>query len=308
MKSINIILTLTIVALTVTGCKQNEKKPSEIKEQGTEKSANNEGYLIVSDSRQHCDVDFNDARRFGYMIADKGLFVDFQIMGGGRGGYQYAISVARWQPDGDNINIESFKMGVGRPGKFKFTDTPPGYPMLAMTLAPTFDCEQQEYASMKNNIGKLVFHFSKSDSVAAMAKEIINSQGYEQLKQFIENYKPDNTSTSSASPIEATQGDEDFNKFYKKFSVDLKFQQSRIKFPLQVSNDDNDFTYASTSEIGGSVVWTDEWPEAKLKTTISSNTAKAEYWNSQSGELNLQYEFKKLDGKWYLTSCYSESK
>jgi len=154
------------------------------------------------------------------------LFVDFQDMGGVKGGRQYTVSVARWQADGDNVSIESFKKGVGRPGKFEFSDVPKGYPMLAMTLAPTPDCEQQTYASVKCNVGKIVFLFCKSDSVAQVAEEIINSPGYEALKQFIEGYTPDEqTATSpSSQAAETAQGDDDFDAFFKKFASDLKFQ------------------------------------------------------------------------------------
>jgi len=317
MKRTKIFIALTFIALAVAGCKQsgknasaNEEQAGQTTEQATETGSKNTGYLIVTDSRQHCDVDFSDTHRFGYVIADKGLFVDFQDMGGMKGGRQYSVSVARWQTDGDNVSIESFKKGVGRPGKFEFSDVPKGYPMLAMTLAPTPDCEQQTYASVKHNLGKTVFHFCKSDSVARVAEEIINSPGYEALKQFIEDYTPDEQTTAapSSQTAETKQGDGDFEAFFKKFASDLKFQQQHIKFPLQGSDDDNEFTYSSASEIGGSVVWADEWPEAKLKTSVSGNTAKAEYWNSVSGEMNLQYEFKKVGGEWKLVSFYSQSK
>lgn len=114
--------------------------------------------------------------------------------------------------------------------------------------------------------------------------------------------------SASASSSNTAQIDADFVKFFNLFASNLKFQQTRIKFPLQASNDDNDFIYRSVSELGGTVIYADEWPEAKPKATVSGNTAKVEYINAVSGEQNLQYDFKKLNGKWYLVSLYSQSK
>lgn len=114
--------------------------------------------------------------------------------------------------------------------------------------------------------------------------------------------------SASSSSTTTAQIDADFVKFYNLFVSDLKFQQTRIKFPLQASNDDNEFTYRSVSELGDTVIYANEWPKAKPKATVSGNTAKVVFINSVSGEQNLQYDFKKLNGKWYLVSLYSQSK
>lgn len=112
--------------------------------------------------------------------------------------------------------------------------------------------------------------------------------------------------------------DKDFDSFLKKFTTSAEFQYSRVRFPLTTPiflvNDDG-----SEQEMPFTM---DEWP------LLSAEDLKARKQQTQDGvyfghftvkdadhvefeagleesELDLSISFDLVDGKWYVTDCFS---
>jgi len=118
----------------------------------------------------------------------------------------------------------------------------------------------------------------------------------------------------------ATQGEEDFNIFLKKFTTSAAFQYSRIKFPLKtdivlsVGDGENEKSFPFTKK---------EWPlldeEAFVeernevegegvyisKFTVKEPTHMEFEAGYEESELDLRVSFDLINGKWFLTDCYT---
>lgn len=131
-----------------------------------------------------------------------------------------------------------------------------------------------------------------------------------------------NTSAAKGGSLlaSAEAGEEDFRLFLDKFTASAAFQLTRIKFPLKtpitlMTDDGNsEKTFPFTKE---------KWP------LLDSETLKEERINQEEGgiyvskftaneakhkafeagyeesEVDLRVEFDLIDGKWYVTDCYT---
>ncbi len=106
--------------------------------------------------------------------------------------------------------------------------------------------------------------------------------------------------------------EENFEKFFKDFSKDPKFQVSRIKFPLKVIVVDDEKRNEKT-------IQQNDWRHTnllKLKREHAKNTLKTVdkaadakdvvFINDDTGEV-VHHLFSKIDNQWYLTSIVDES-
>lgn len=106
--------------------------------------------------------------------------------------------------------------------------------------------------------------------------------------------------------------EENFDKFFKNFCKDDKFQLSRIKFPLKVVVVDDEKRNEKT-------IQQNDWRHTdllKLKKEHSKNKLetvdKAEdskdvvFTNKDNGEI-VHHLFSKIENQWYLTSIVDES-
>lgn len=118
----------------------------------------------------------------------------------------------------------------------------------------------------------------------------------------------------------AAQNGEDFKVFLKKFTTSATFQYSRIKFPLKTGiilsagDDEHEKAFPFTKK---------EWPlldsEAfevvrdevegdgvfVSKFTVMQPTVVEFESGYEDSELDLSTHFDLIDGKWYLTDCYT---
>lgn len=124
--------------------------------------------------------------------------------------------------------------------------------------------------------------------------------------------------TGSGASTEA--GDEDFQAFLDKFTGSAAFQMTRIKFPLKtpitlMTDDGNsEKTFPFTKE---------KWPlldsetlkEERItqeeggiyvsKFTLNEPKRKEFEAGYEESEIDLRLEFDLIDGKWYVTDCYT---
>jgi len=122
-------------------------------------------------------------------------------------------------------------------------------------------------------------------------------------------------------PANAASGEENFNSFLKKFTTSAAFQYSRIKFPLKtdivlsLGDGENDKSFPFTKR---------EWPLLDSETFVEERNEvegegvyiskftvkKPTHVEFESGyeesELDLRVSFDLINGKWFLTDCYTE--
>ncbi len=108
------------------------------------------------------------------------------------------------------------------------------------------------------------------------------------------------------------KSEENFDKFFKNFCKDDKFQLSRIKFPLKVVVVDEEKRNEKTIQQND---WrhTDllklkkEHTKNKLETVDKASDSKdVVFTNKDNGEI-VHHLFSKIDNQWYLTSIVDES-
>ena len=106
--------------------------------------------------------------------------------------------------------------------------------------------------------------------------------------------------------------EENFEKFFKDFCKDAKFQVSRIKFPLKV-------VVVEEEKSNEKTIPQKDWRHTnllKLKKDHSKNTLKTVdkaadakdvvFTNDDTGEV-VHHLFSKIENQWYLTSIVDES-
>lgn len=113
-----------------------------------------------------------------------------------------------------------------------------------------------------------------------------------------------------AQPIIEQKPSEDFDSFFKSFSSDKKFRMTRIKFPLEGFNsDENEHDSTNKSYEWEKDNWlfyseedfTDANEPDEIKTDKIKKEATIVYriYKENSG-YDIQYTFKKVDKKWNL--------
>lgn len=122
----------------------------------------------------------------------------------------------------------------------------------------------------------------------------------------------------TANPAESTG--ESFSSFLEKFTTSAAFQKTRIKFPLKtpitlMTDDGNsEKTFPFTKE---------KWPLLDAETlkeeritqeeggiyvskfTLNEPTTKEFEAGYEESEIDLRVVFELIDGKWYVTDCYT---
>lgn len=116
--------------------------------------------------------------------------------------------------------------------------------------------------------------------------------------------------TAFVGKVESNE--ENFDKFFKDFCKDDKFQLSRIKFPLKIVIVDdekrnektiqqNDWRHTNLLKLKK------EHPKNKLETVEKTAESKdVVFTNKDSGEI-VHHLFSRIDNQWYLTSIVDES-
>ncbi|RYU94224.1 DUF4348 domain-containing protein [Emticicia agri] len=106
--------------------------------------------------------------------------------------------------------------------------------------------------------------------------------------------------------------EENFDKFFKEFCKDPKFQLDRIKFPLKVVVVDdekrnekviqqNDWRHTNLLKLKK------EHSKNKLETVDKTSDSKdVVFTNKDMGEI-VHHLFSKIDNQWYLTGIVDES-
>lgn len=130
-----------------------------------------------------------------------------------------------------------------------------------------------------------------------------------------------NTSKAKAeSDVAAETAEETFQSFLKKFTSSASFQYTRVKFPLKtpitlMTDDGNsEKTFPFTQE---------KWPLLDAETlkeeritqeeggiyvskfTVNEPTHKEFEAGYEESEVDLRVIFDLIDGKWYVTDCYT---
>ena len=107
-----------------------------------------------------------------------------------------------------------------------------------------------------------------------------------------------NTSKAKAeSAATAETADEPFQTFLKKFTSSASFQYTRVKFPLKtpitlMTDDGNsEKTFPFTIYVS--------------KFTVNEPTQKEFEAGYEESEVDLRVIFDLIDGKWYVTDCYT---
>ena len=106
-------------------------------------------------------------------------------------------------------------------------------------------------------------------------------------------------------------GSEEFNSFFKKFNADKSFQMSRIKFPLTVklNNDDYelvDYSIAKSDYIILNLNKSKEVRDYTQKTILKSNSVIIEQRGINNG-IYVDYIFEKRKGLWFLKTWIDSS-
>ena len=129
-----------------------------------------------------------------------------------------------------------------------------------------------------------------------------------------------NSSKAKADSELTTQDGEDFKSFLDKFTSSAAFQYTRIKFPLKTpitllaDDGETEKTFPFTKE---------KWPLLDAETlkeeritqeeggiyvskfTVNEPTHKEFEAGYEESEVDLRVIFDLIDGKWYVTDCYT---
>ncbi len=115
-------------------------------------------------------------------------------------------------------------------------------------------------------------------------------------------------------------GGEDFKTFLEKFTASAAFQMTRIKFPLKtpitLMTDDGEHekTFPFTKEkwplldsetLREENLTEDEGAVYVSKFAVNERTHKEFEAGYDESELDLRVVFDLIDGKWYVTDCYT---
>lgn len=118
----------------------------------------------------------------------------------------------------------------------------------------------------------------------------------------------------------ANAGNEDFTAFLEKFTSSAAFQYTRIKFPMRtpitlMTDDGNsEKTFPFTKEkwplldsetLKEERITQDEGGIYVSKFTLNEPNHKVFEAGYEESEIDLRVEFELIDGKWYVTDCYT---
>lgn len=118
----------------------------------------------------------------------------------------------------------------------------------------------------------------------------------------------------------AAQNVEDFKLFLTKFTSSASFQYSRIKFPLKsdivlsLGDEENEKSFPFTKKewpLLGEDDFVEERNEVEnegvylSKFTVMKPTVVEFEAGYEESELDLRVHFDLIDGKWYVTDCYT---
>ena len=96
---------------------------------------------------------------------------------------------------------------------------------------------------------------------------------------------------------------EDFEAFYQKFTTDEEFQMSRIEFPLDgCETDDDTVIYWDNSEDWTPItvsIYNVDTTEFTVEKTYSPTKVELKIYIPNSG-FGITKEFELIEGKWYL--------
>lgn len=125
--------------------------------------------------------------------------------------------------------------------------------------------------------------------------------------------------TAAISP--ASAADEDFRTFLKKFTSSASFQYSRIRFPLKSpialldEDGETERTFSFTKE-KWALLGEDTFIEERVadeeggiylsRFTVNEMKHKEFEAGYEESEISLRVVFELLDGKWYVTDCYTD--
>ncbi|MBP9506441.1 MAG: DUF4348 domain-containing protein [Bacteroides sp.] len=129
---------------------------------------------------------------------------------------------------------------------------------------------------------------------------------------------------SSKAKVERAEtvlaGEEGFQEFLEKFTGSAAFQTTRVKFPLKtpitlMTDDGNsEKTFPFTKEkwplldaetLKEERITQDEGGIYVSKFTINEPNRKEFEAGYEESELDLRVEFELIDGKWYVTDCFT---
>lgn len=119
----------------------------------------------------------------------------------------------------------------------------------------------------------------------------------------------------------ATAANEDFHSFLKKFTSSASFQYSRIRFPLTTpivlleEDGETEKTFPFTRE-KWALLGEDAFREERIteeeggvyvsRFTVNGDTSKEFESGYDESEISLRVVFELIDGKWYVTDCYTD--
>lgn len=129
-----------------------------------------------------------------------------------------------------------------------------------------------------------------------------------------------NTSAAKSASLASQPADDDFQSFLQKFTSSAAFQYTRIKFPLKtpitLMTDDgqSEKTFPFTKEkwplLDGETlkeerINQDEGGVYVSRFTLDEPAHKEFEAGYEESEIDLRVEFELIDGKWFVTDCYT---
>lgn len=129
-----------------------------------------------------------------------------------------------------------------------------------------------------------------------------------------------NTSRAKTENLASQPADDDFPSFLEKFTSSAAFQYTRIKFPLKtpitlMSDDgESEKTFPFTREkwplLDGETLREERITQEEggvyvSRFTVNDPTRKEFEAGYEESEVDLRVEFELIDGKWFVTDCYT---
>lgn len=129
-----------------------------------------------------------------------------------------------------------------------------------------------------------------------------------------------NTSRAKSENLASQPADDDFPSFLEKFTSSAAFQYTRIKFPLKtpitlMSDDgESEKTFPFTREkwplLDGETLREERITQEEggvyvSRFTVDDPTHKEFEAGYEESEVDLRVEFELIDGKWFVTDCYT---
>ena len=117
-----------------------------------------------------------------------------------------------------------------------------------------------------------------------------------------------NMSKRKAEALAANVDGEDFPAFLEKFTSSAAYQYTRIKFPLKTpitlmtddGNSEKTFPFTQEERISQ-----EEGGVYVSKYTLNEPAHKVFEAGYEESEIDLRVEFELIEGKWYVTDCYT---